>query len=131
MGLLLGRKRVLAFNRHHMLYPARAWRDAGPSAQYLRGMFIIHLPMNLHKQLHDKIDKKLGEEINPNLLPARLNLQRIANVIQVNEANFEKYTPLKKLAWLQKNIECVPHSKYLDTLLKKQISFLRKHEGEY
>ena len=131
MGLLLGRKRAFAFNKHHMLYPARAWRDAGISAQYLRGMFIVHLPMNLHKQLHDKIDKKLGVEINPNHLPARLNLQQIAKSIQVNEANFEKYTPLNKLKWFQKAIECVPHSRYLDILLKKQIRFLKKHEGEY
>ena len=131
MGLLLGRKRVKAFNKHHMLYPARAWHDAGSSAQYLRGMFIIHMPMRLHEQLHEKIDKKLGDDINANHLPARLSLERIANMVQVNEASFENYTPIKKLMWLQKVLEGIPHGSYLDILLDKQISFLEKHEGEY
>jgi len=114
-----------------MLYPERAWHDSGEDAQYMRGMFIVNMPVPLHVELHKKINKKLGIEITANHIPEPRYLRIIAQSIRVNEDKFEQYTPVKKLAWLKKTLECIPHSRYLDVLLRSQISFLKKHEGEY
>ena len=129
MGLYFRRRKNEKFNRHHLLYPARAWREAGDDAQFIRGSFIVSMPSSMHQKLHRQIDKRLGGRITKNSLPPPEQLERIANCIRENE-NFHSMTAIEKLRWLR--VQTMRYNnRYIKALIGTQIAFLRKHEGEF
>jgi hypothetical protein len=130
MSLYFRRRKNKKFNRHHLLYPARVWREAGDDAQFIRGSFIISMPAELHTQLHKKLDKKLGGLITRADLPPPHELGKIAETIRENSDHFHSMTAIEKLRWLRLHTSSY-RNHYLNVLINGQIAFLRKHEGEY
>lgn len=130
MGLYFRKRKSETFNRHHLLFPARAWRDAGEDAQYIRGSFIVSMPSSMHQELHKKIDKKLDGRITKQNLPSRKQLKKIADCIRDNSDSFHSMTAIEKLRWLKVN-KSVSRNRYMKVLIGAQIRFLRRHEGEY
>ena len=130
MGLYFRKRKDKKFNRHHLLYPARAWREAGDDAQYIRGQFIVTLPSDLHNQLHRRLDRKLGGIITRKDLPPPRQMTKMANLIRHNSEYFHSMSSIRKLRWLSLQTKGF-HNRYLNAVIKKQIAFLQKHEGEY
>ena len=118
-------------NRHHLLYPKRAWTDAGTDAQYIRGVFVVDLPVDFHNELHREIDKKLGDEIRPYHLPSEQQLAKMAEMVRDNQAYLVKMSPIKKLLWLWTKVPDIDQSVYFRTLITQEINFLRTRRGRY
>ena len=130
MGLYFRKRKSEKFNRHHLLYPARAWREAGDDAQFIRGSFIVSMPSSMHEKLHKQVDKRLGGRITRNHLPPPEQLAKMAESIRNNSDAFHSMTAIEKLRWLRvQTADC--GNRYTKALIGVQIAFLRKHEGEY
>ena len=118
-------------NRHHLLYPRRAWTEAGEAAQYIRGAFVVKLPEEFHKELHREIDGKLADSVEVCHLPSKKDLERMAKIVQRNEVYISKMTPIGKLLWLWTKIPDIDNNAYFKTLIAQEITFLRTRKGEY
>lgn len=118
-------------NRHHLLYPKRVWTEAGEDARYIRGMFVVNLPIEFHKELHQQIDKQLGDVIMVYHLPSKSELKRIANLVRKNERDINRMSPIKKLLWLWTVLPADRRSYYVETLITQEVIFLRTRKGEY
>lgn len=117
--------------RHHLLYPRRVWTEAGEAAQYIRGMFIVKLPEEFHRELHREVDPRLAENIELCHLPPKKDIERMAKQVKRNESYLTKMTPIGKLLWLWTKIPDIDNNEYFKALIAQEITFLRSRKGEY
>lgn len=130
MGLYFRKRKDKKKNRHHLLYPARVWREAGIDAQYIRGQFVVSMPSELHTLLHRRLDCRLGGEVTYREMPSPRQITKMANWIRDNNKSFRAMSPIDKLRWFGRQTKRY-HNRYLSTIIKRQIAFLQKHKGEY
>ena len=88
-------------DRHHLLFPARVWREAGEDAQFLRGYFIVHLPREMHEQIHREINDKIGDFITAYDLPTMTQIKYLADLVRKDEQSFSDMQTIAKLEWLK------------------------------
>lgn len=117
------------FNKHHMLYPKGAWRRAGNDALYLRGEFIVRLPINLHLRLHQEIDPKIGDEYCA-CLPMRSTLAELAEMYEMHQYELAELNAIDKLIWLDGRLDNCFSNSWLRRLIEYQIDFMAKHQEE-
>ncbi len=125
------RKHSIHRNKHHLLYPERAWRRLGPIGEMLRGSFIIKINRNVHKELHDEIDKTLGGYVWSDKLPRKCTLLYLKKEYQRQERTINKMKPIDKIKWLEERLSYDDaHSHWLKTMLRRQREFLENHYEE-
>ena len=117
------------FNKHHMLYPKSAWQRAGSDALYLRGEFIVRLPINIHLRLHQEIDTKIGEEYYASL-PTRSTFAELATMYEMHQHELTTLSAIDKLVWLDGRLESRFSNSWLRRLIGSQIDFMAKHSEE-
>ncbi len=117
------------FNKHHLLYPKHAWQKAGSDALYLRGEFIVHLPINVHQKLHQEIDKKIGDEYDCHL-PTRSTLANLAAMYQMHEYELGHMTAIDKLIWLKGRLDRTYSNSWLHRLIDYELAFLTQQSEE-
>ena len=118
-------------NRHHLLYPRRVWAEAGKDARYIRGVFVVNMPIELHNELHQEIDKNIGDSVMAYHLPSKHELARIAKLVHKNERYIAEMSPMRKLLWLWAVIPANKKSEYMQALIAQEILFFRTRKGEY
>jgi hypothetical protein len=89
------------------------------------------MPVGLHEKLHKLIDKKLNKNITARQLPPPRCLNRIASTIKESEESFSKMDSVEKLVWLDLHLSGCSRSRLTKRLIKYEIAFLRKYEGEF
>lgn len=117
------------FNKHHLLYPKRAWQKSGANALYLRGEFIVHLPINIHQMLHREIDYRLGDECSC-YLPTRSTLANLAGMYEMHQYELSMLGAIDKLEWLDSRLDCCFLNSWLHNLIRYELDFLIRHEEE-
>ncbi len=119
-------------DRHHILYPHRIWRNLPAHIRDLRGGFAVKINKNLHGQLHQEVDKELGEEIDVSYLPGESVLNYVANNYFANEDAINELDAVAKIDWLLKNFtDKDPQNEWLRMMLSCQREFLVSHvEGQ-
>ena len=118
-------------NKHHLLYPERAWQRIGPIGILLRGGFTIKIDRDIHKMLHDEIDKTLGGYVWSDKLPRKSTLLYLQKEFKRDERAIKKMKPLDKINWLEKRLSYDDsHSYWLKTMLHRQREFLENHIEE-
>lgn len=118
-------------NRHHLLYPARAWRAIGPNALILRGAFIIRINEELHTELHRELDRYLGDYVTRKMLPRKNVIKHIKKEYRRREWEVRAMDPIEKLEWLESEIDPnVSRNRWLFRMLDMQRRFLITHREE-
>lgn len=118
-------------NKHHPLYPERAYLLLGKLGTTLRDGFVIWMPMDLHRQLHDKVDRTLGGYVYRKMLPSEKTLRYLNREFEKNERAIKKMKPIDKIKWLEDRLSYKDARSYwLKNMLREQREFLEKHSGE-
>ena len=118
-------------NRHHLLYPARAWRSIGPNSLILRGAFIVKINEQLHMQLHRELDGYLGDNITRNQLPRKSTIKHLKKEYKKHELQVRTMDPIQKLEWLENEIDpSIKRNVWLFRMLDMQRRFLIAHSEE-
>lgn len=118
-------------NKHHILYPERAWLRLGLEGRVLRSGFVVKINRDVHKQLHDEIDPKLGGYVYMDKLPSKKTLKYLCREFEKNERVIKKMKPIEKIEWLESRLSYGDaHSYWLKTMLRRQREFLENHTGE-
>lgn len=118
-------------NKHHLLYPERAWQRLGPVGVLLRGGFTVKMNHDIHKELHDEVDKTLGGYVWSDKLPRKCTLKYLEREFKREERAIKKMKPIQKIEWLESRLSYDDtHSYWLKTMLRRQREFLENHIRE-
>lgn len=118
-------------NRHHILYPRKAWIRLGPVGTYMRGVFIIRINSQLHEELHREIDPTLGGFVWSRRLPRKCTLIYLEKELRRHEHEVKELKPVEKVDWLMDRLSYDDsHSHWLKTMLSRQRKFLTEHQEE-
>jgi len=89
------------------------------------------MPVDLHRQLHDKVDRTLGGYVYRKMLPSEKTLRYLNREFEKNERAIKKMKPIDKIKWLEDRLSYKDARSYwLKTMLREQREFLEKHSGE-
>ena len=118
-------------NRHHLLYPARAWRSIGPNALILRGAFIVKIDEKLHEQLHRELDGLLGERITRRMMPQKSTIKQLKKLYRRQESAIRKMNAIEKIEWLEEQLDSRQRrNRWLLQMLGRQKRFFIRHQEE-
>ena len=128
-------KIIVVENRHHMLYPERAFEQAGANALKLRNYFVVVTPMYLHSLLHTTIDNQhdIGISnvvIDKTYLPNQGTLEKLVEFLERDKEKLDGYSALMKLQWLDFNLENNFENYWLKSLIRDEIKFFKEYAEE-
>ena len=70
------------YNRHHILFPERIWKDILGNAKEFRSAFVVKMRTTQHAKLHRRLDGLLGENVSEkdiDILKNSVNPVRLKN----------------------------------------------------
>jgi hypothetical protein len=117
------------YNKHHLLYPKHIWQKAGKDALYLRGEFIVRLPITVHRELHERIDPLINDAYCW-CLPTRSTLSSIAMLYELHEYELKALDVIDRLHWLESWLEPCFSNSWLRRLIEQEIDFLSEYVEE-
>ena len=118
-------------SRHHLFFPASAWRCIGSNALLLRGAFIVKIDDDLHVRLHRYLDSYMGDIITRDMLPRKKTIKHLKKEYKKNESKIRMMTPIEKLEWLRNEIDPeIKRNIWLFGMLDKQYEFFIAHKEE-
>lgn len=113
-------------NRHHLLYPRRAFNDGYRYAGILRGEFIVKMPVELHAALHREVDEKLGINIGTQHLPKKRTLRYLQREYNKSRDKISRMTTIQKLEWLDRKLKRFGgDASWMKQLVRLQLEFLK------
>ena len=126
---------IVVENRHHLLYPERAFDQIDPWGVKLRSYFVETVPMWFHTELHTSIDKYhdigiSGVIIDKTYLPNQRTLEALWWLVEKERAKLDGYSATMKLRWLDFNIQNNNENYWLKSLIRAQIEFFEEHAEE-
>lgn len=123
--------RIPRQNKHHIVYPESVFQRLGMYGEMLRGAFVVRIDCDIHKQLHDEIDRTLGRYVCSNKLPSEETLKYLCRQFKRNERAIRKMGPIDKIKWLESRLSWSDaRNHWLKTMLRQQREFLENHIGE-
>ncbi len=117
-------------NRHHLLYPRRAWQYFGKEALAFRGKFIIKINTGLHAELHHEIDPLLGDNVGVTMLPDVRTLKYLELAYQQDKIIVKQMKPAERIDWLVMHVGRAKRNRWLRHMLLAQKRFLETHKEE-
>ena len=118
-------------DRHHLLYPRRAWTKIGPNARSVRRIFSIKINRKLHSDLHKEVNKHICGIITREMLPDKDTIRHIKKSYQRNRKLVRAMGPIEKLEWLIRRMKpSIERNEWTIKILTLQLEFLRAHAEE-
>ena len=132
MGRIISRT-----NKHHLLYPEKAFMGAGPYGVELREFFVVHMDMHIHTQLHTTIDGLHGIGNCPTytvsqykeILPEQGTLEELCRELHQDQSKLIRATPEELLDWLATHLDGKSDGAWLFNLVTDEMQFFKQAVG--
>ena len=117
------------YNRHHILFPERIWKDILGDAKEFRSVFVVKMRTTQHTKLHRRLDGLLGEKVSEKDFPRSSTLNTMVMDYNFKKERIGLLNIHQKIDWLLAELD--PNdkrNKLLISLLRKQRTYLKYYK---
>ncbi len=121
--------RTPEYNRHHILFPERIWKEILGEHQDFRGVFVVRMRSTQHERLHRLLNSFLKENLTEADFPRASTLSSLAYDYELQKERFRFMNIHQKIDWLLRELNpSDKRNRLLIKMLKRQRSFLKYYK---
>lgn len=125
----MANKKTSEYNRHHVLFPERIWKEILGEHQDFRGVFVVRMRASQHERLHRLLNSFLKEDLTDADFPRASTLRKMALDYSLQKDRFRIMNIHQKIDWLLRELDPKDkRNRLLIKMLKRQRSFLRYYK---
>ncbi len=122
-------RRTPEYNRHHILFPERIWKEILGEHQDFRGVFVVKMRATQHERLHRLLNSFLKENLTEADFPRASTLRNMAFDYGLQKERFMFMNIHQKIDWLLTELDpSDKRNQLLIKMLKRQRSFLKYYK---